>query len=216
MKTKLTLLFILLAAATVAGNAQYFVEGGFGVDFSGNKESIDVSPSETSRFSINFLPQVGYRLNDKIAVGIQGILSQNNFKRTGSVLKDKTSHWQISAFGRYKLWGTEKFSLLLDGSIYYREIKINRITLAGEQSDSYSRIGIDLVPAAIYNLTEKFSLITRFIFLNMELYSENGKHKGTVDGISVNNKSSAYSFVFSGSTLLTSLGNINIGFIYNF
>ena len=205
--------FIMLVATISAGNAQFFVEGNVGVHYSVSNTNTDIATAnvELSKSSINFSPQAGYWLNDNIAVGTRVTFSQDNSKNTtGSIVsEDKRSNWRISAFSRYKLWGTEKICLLLDGSIYYEKNSHS----TSRFSSSGSQIGILVFPAVSYNLNEKFSIITGCNFLSMELYSVNGKSDNT-DGS--NSKTKIHLFDFGANSTLFSLTNIKLGFIYNF
>ena len=218
----------MLVATITAGNAQFFVEGSVGVDCSEN--GIDNSNLyETSSFSISISPQVGYWLNDKVAIGTRVTLSKydSKYKLTNPSNPEynrnsdtKTSRWQFSAFSRYKLWGTGKISLLLDGSIYYegsREItNYEGETSVTKNSTSGSRFGCYVFPAVSYDLNKKFSIIAKCNFFSLNFYSENKKLKNTSDGYTTNNKSRDYHFNSGTSSNILSLGNINIGFIYNF
>ena len=228
---KVIITFIMLATAIVVGNAQFFVEGSIGVRY--DSEELDGRVfSETTSSSVSFLPQVGYWLNDNIAIGLRVTLSKENTKRKTinpnspeSNLDATTSRWRVSAFSRYKLWGTEKFSLLFDGSLYYERrneiASIKRETSVVNSLNPVSRVGIHVFPAISYDLSERFSIIATSHFLSMEYYSENGKTENTyTDNGSTRTSTSkerTKRFVFgTSSTIFNSLGSIRIGFIYNF
>ena len=134
---KTIITFILLATSTMAGNAQYFAEGSFSLNF--DKEKTNEVESKGSGYAIRLSPQVGYRLNDKISVGTGIALNLSNSKQTDSDREVKNFSWQVSAFSQYKLWGTEKFSLLLDGLIYYikgdKEDAVNDFLATGKFED---------------------------------------------------------------------------------
>jgi len=222
MKTKFFYVFVILAINSIVCSAQFFVEGGVGVNYSAGEKNGD-KQVENSFNSIWFSPQVGYWLNDNIAVGSRVVYNKtkSNEITTNLInpeLSDNkeimTSNWRFSAFSRYKLWETEKISLLLDGSIYYEESSLILKTLVTDISDSNSRFGINVFPAISYDFNDKFSIITRCNFLSMELYSEKGKFDSSYDG-SAKNKTNHFNFGTS-SSVFSSLGNINIGFIYNF
>ena len=166
---RLIIVFIALATINVAANAQFFVEGSIGFEnFDVKTDRTGNSLTETSRTSstIIFSPQAGYWLNDNIALGARLTLYQSEAKdkevRDLQPIGDtnvKHSRWRLSAFGRYKLWGTEKFSLLLDGSLFYEENSeryTNKRVDSFQKSSTYdSKIGIGLFPAVTYDINER-------------------------------------------------------------
>ena len=221
-----------MIAFTLVGKAQYFVEGSVGFDNSENKIDGDVL-GETSNLGISLSPEAGYWLNDNIALGTRLTLAQVNNKsfRMDMVPSEskqetdyKVSRWRFSAFGRYKLWSIENFSLLVDGSIFYEEKYEKSMhktsNYYGESSIFDFKIGFDLLPAITYDLNEKLSIKIVCSFLSMEAFHENGNEKSTsehyTDGgfsrISTS-KSKANRIVFNSQG---SLGSIRIGIIYNF
>ena len=216
---------IILLLNTARSNAQFFVEGGIGLDYSkGDSHSNVVYDHSSSMF--NFSPQVGYNLNDIIAVGIRVTLLHENTKSIATDrdnpefqnLETKSFCWRFSAFSRYKLWGIDKFSLLLDGSLYYeknsrKEAIENEISFSKSTSLD-SQVGIRVFPAVSYNLNEKFSIISGCNFFSMEFYSTKGKYIRTDNRDS---KGRTNHFIFGvNSNIISSLSNIQIGFIYNF
>ena len=212
--------------AVATSNAQYFVEGSLGLGFNTNKTDGD-RLGESTETSFYFSPQIGFWMNDKIAVGTRAYFNKKNIKNTytgpetGLELENEYKEfvWRISAFSRYKFYRIEKISFLLDGSIYYEE---ERLKIEGTNSEwlpydklsrSNSQVGIRIFPAVSYDLNEKFSIITNCNFLSMQLVSGNGKTEDS-NGII---KGTGTRFVFdTRSTLLHSLTNVQIGFIYNF
>ena len=61
---------IILVATTVAGNAQFFVQGNIGMMHQAGKRSYnDVSEDLPTTYAILFISKVGYRLNNVFAVG---------------------------------------------------------------------------------------------------------------------------------------------------
>ena len=138
----------------------------------------------------------------------------------------KTSRWRVAAFSRYKLWGTDKFSLLVDGSFYYEESSeiytFKGMSRVIKNSKNDIKIGINMFPAVTYDLNEKLSIKVISSFLSMEVYSVFGKSEYTYDTIivdggeyheSLNTKDRANRISFNTAG---SLGNIQIGIIYNF
>jgi hypothetical protein len=210
--------FIILATISVAVNAQFFVEGSVGINYTDTENDADKG---ASAFIIGLSPRVGYWLNDNIAVGTSVTFSKDKSSSTNYNLDSKHSRWRISAFSRYRLWKTGKFSLLLDGSLYYE--KDNHVSSWGletsftKTSEHSSKIGIYVFPAITYDLNEKFSITAVCDFLSMDLYSVNGKSESTNTEGTVRDKIRTGHFNFGAqSGIFNSLANVNIGFIYNF
>ena len=218
---KIIIILILLTITTMVANAQYFIEGSVGVRHDDNSYYSVNHHSSPDFFLFNVLPQVGYCLNDNIAVGTK--LSFTYGMRKDMIIdpddsnqeierKTKTPEWRFAIFGRYKLWGTGKLSLLIEtpvgvgGSI--RKEQTGTIT---KKTHSESIVFINTFPAIIYDLTDKFSLITAFNFLSLDLsfYSMKLEDTGT------KHKGSYFNFN-TQSTIFNSLSGIKIGFIYNF
>ena len=203
---------ILITTAVITANAQFFVEGSVGLSYSNTENLNDVSSS-----SFNISPRVGYWLNDNFAVGINPIVSgkKNNNIYNNEISIDmeyKTRDWYFSVFGRYKLWGTEKLSLLVETPVGYGistlKYTSGEITVIEE---SISRISVSVLPLASYKLSERFNIVTRCNFFSFDFSSFNTKDKKRGGITTINN------FNFNAkSSLFDSLGNISIGFMYNF
>ncbi|MDR1153782.1 MAG: hypothetical protein LBL04_03650 [Bacteroidales bacterium] len=228
MKTRFAILLGMLAAATTAGNAQFFVEGSVHVSYSGSESEYHrptdaLLLSSSSSSSIGISPQAGYWLNDGIAVGVKVNLIRRTSKFTGPDPIDpeqeiernySTPEWRFSVFGRYKLWGTEKLSLLVDGSIGIGGNYTKDISGSSGKVEARSMIRINVFPMVSYDLTEKLSIIAACDFLSLSFTSETVKNLST-DNRSVSKASKVFGFN-TRSTIFSSLTNMSIGFIYNF
>jgi len=208
----------MILATIVAANAQFFVEGIVGVS---HYKHGYVGSSPFSTFSISISPKTGYWLNDKIAVGTEvsfsNSVSKNNTfdpdSQEPTIREIRRPGFEFSVFGRYKMWGTEKLSFIVDGSIMvgigsYKE-KIGSSLMKTYASSSL--IGINVQPAITYDLTDKFSIVARSDFLNLGFVSETTKAKET-DAKETFNR---FDFLIR-SNIFSSLGSIKIGFMYNF
>jgi long-subunit fatty acid transport protein len=214
------IVFIMLATTGVAGNAQFFVGGSVGISYTDtDTDTENDADRESSVFSIDLSPQLGYWLNDNLAVGTSVTFSKAKDKvsNTDFNLDSKHSRWRISAFSRYKLWKTGKFSLLLDGSLYYEKDNHVSSSELAKSSNHSSKISIYVFPAITYDLNEKFSIMAVCDFLSMDLYSVNGKNESTNTEGTIRHKTRTGHFNFGAqSSIFSSLTNVNIGFIYNF
>ena len=210
---KIIIISILMTATILTAKAQFFVEGYIGVNYTNTEAPTGVSHiRSTSSFGIS--PQIGYWLNDNIAVGVVADVGRSIDKYVTTDHQERETvrqTWGFSVFGRYKLWGTEKFSVLIE-----TPARIGRVTQK-EETDaittldySNSVISIRAYPLISYALTEKFSIITGCNFLSLGFYSYNGRYEGSY-------KTTTNRFVFDAqSSVFNSLSNISIGFTYNF
>jgi len=201
---KTVIMFIMLATITIASNAQFFVEGSFDLHHLNGNTSDGVK--STSSFSFSISPQVGYRLNNNIAVGTNVSIGYSSINNLNSE-KSTNQNWNFSVFGRYRLLGTEKLSLHIETPVGIG----GKITKENTKKTlSQSVIFINAFPLVSYNLTEKLSIITKCDFLSLGFTYTNTKND-VGDNITKNN------FGFNAqSTIFSSLSNIKIGFIYNF
>jgi hypothetical protein len=197
------------------------VEGSVGanyIDVDGRQSGTSVFHS--SRISFTVSPLVGYWLNDKFAVGAKIDVTETLTRRTlfdSDYQKErkyerKEPEWGFSVFGRYKLLGKEKFSLLLESKIGMSGHSIkDKMEENVWKPETTSTIGFEVLPVITYDLTEKFSLITTFDFLSLGLYSSTEKDGDNGRKVKTN------SFGFNAqSTIFKDLSNIKIGFIYKF
>ena len=210
---RVIIVFIAIIAATVVGNAQFFVEGDLGVSFLKHSYEFDNVQNPSSTLSIDVSPQVGYWMNDKVAVGARvSFTTRHNKSLTTNAdeqrieVKNWTPGWSVSVLGRYKFWGSEKFSVLAESYVEIGgNISKERIGSVTKEVNSMSFIGIHVVPIATYDLSEKFSVKAMCDFLNLgydffRVKYENN-HKAT---------NSHFGFGLQSST------SVRIGFIYNF
>jgi len=226
---KIISLFVLLVGATVAGNAQFFVEGSVGLVYGDTKTSLTGISNDvpSSALSFHFSPKFGYWLNDNISIGVKGYFSgstnkqnkvdPNNPYEVEFELKERTRSFAV--FSRYKLLGTEKLSFLLESSIFVERYKSDgykiqeyispeKISLA----QSVYTLGIDAMPLITYDLSEKFSLSATADFFSFCFFSQTNK----IEEEDVK-KSKVIRFHFVANTdIFKSLSGIRIGFIYKF
>jgi len=222
------LVLIMLAATTVVGNAQFFVEGSVGMDYGGAKTSLTGISNDvpSSILSFHFSPKLGYWLNDNIAIGVKGYFSgstnkqkkvdPNNPYEVEFETKEHTSGFAV--FSRYKMFGTEKLSFLLESSVF-----LERYTADGYKIEEYkspekillaqsvSTFGIDAMPLITYDLSQKFSLSATAEFFSLSFFSQTNK----IEEADVKQK--VVRFRFGANTdIFRSLSGIRIGFIYKF
>lgn len=208
---RIIIVIFMLATATVAGNAQFFIEGSVGAQYWGGTNTIHY---------LKVSPLVGYQMNENLALGINASFisyttrTMNPDPDTGDEVEweYKSPGWSLCVFDRYKLWGTKKISLLLESSIYMSEYKSSQmIGYRTTKNETQSSIGVDAFPLISYELSDRFSITLSTDFLRLNLYSLTEKNKET--GL----KKRSGHFEFNGqTTILNSLSEIRLGIIYHF
>ena len=211
---RVIIVFIMLLVTTVVSNAQFFVDGDLDVTFEKYSFECENVKTPLSHFTIIVSPQVGYWMNDKVAVGARvSFITRHQKAMTTNTeeqrieIKTWTPGCGFSVFGRYKLWSTEKLSILAESSIGIGgNLTKEKIGSTTEKLNSTSSIAIHLVPMITYDLSEKFSVKAICDFLDLGYDFIRTKYES-------NNRKSTFSRLGFG---LQSSTYVRIGFIYNF
>jgi len=165
-------IFMTLAAVAVAAtmNAQLYVGGTLGFTSTNNKTECTVNgvtqSTELTTTNFDFGPEVGYKLNDKMAVGLAltfGYTSQETAKNPDT--KDKTTNFAIKPYFRYTFVQFGKVGLFADGQIGIetgkttREVNTNGATTSTDIKTSGFSIAI--VPGVSYQASDKISVVAK-------------------------------------------------------
>lgn len=152
--------------ASVAANAQVYVGGGIG--FSSYKGGYEGAEAQTS-FSI--LPEVGYKLDDKMAVGIQlGYLSTENENDLNSLgVADgvtKVEGFTIMPYLRYTFVKWNRVSLFADLGFGYTHTKASmeldsRDGVDVEASSKVNSWQLGVTPGLSIDLNDKINFVTK-------------------------------------------------------
>ena len=211
------ILCIILTAITTAGNAQYFVEGSVAVEYNDATPTFPGYQPEKqyadSYWSVS--PLIGYQLSDDFAVGAKANFNRGNdwslYSGGEPVGYEKIiSRWSFAIFCRYKIWGIEKLSLLVEGSIDTgggsTEEKKGSVN---KKIETRSSFGVGASPLITYDISEKWSITTTSSLFYLGFGHETVKNEET----GIKTKYPAYSF-----NARSSLAAIpyTIGFIYHF
>ena len=135
-------IMMTLAAVAVAAtmNAQVYVGGTLG--FSSDKDNTDGAES-TTHFSIK--PEVGYNLDENMAVGITlGFTSD----KAGSA--DAVTEFEIAPYARYTFAKLDMVNFFVDGEVSYKTVK-----------DTYNKFGIHIKPGVAVNVNDKVSFVAK-------------------------------------------------------
>jgi len=169
---KVIFVFVVWVAAALPVSAQFFVGGGFGVDFSSRKSSSgNVSVKTPSTFTFQFSPKIGHYLNDDFAIGLDVSFVQMN--RTSIInlalneeRKITTTAWGIGSFARYNFIEAEKFSLLLEGAMGIVGIKSKTKTgNTTREDDPFFGFTFGVFPVLSFNLTDNLNIEASSNFL---------------------------------------------------
>lgn len=171
---------VAVAMATTM-NAQWYVGGGIGVATS------SYDGNSTTVWSI--LPEVGYNLNDKWAVGT--VIGYGETRAKVSGVREKVKTFQVNPYVRYTFVKFDKVNLFVDGSVGYQHENF-----AGTKTNTF---GIGLKPGLAVNLNDKLSFVAHVGFLGYENEKVKGDDKST----------NTFGFDLNGN-------NVDFGLYYNF
>jgi len=220
MKKKYIVLTILLITTSVS-HAQLFIEGNLGVNYNTNKGTVGVNDERNSSFTFGVAPKVGYRLNDRLALGVSMSYNRNNLTHRYMINPDQEKQWQksfssqfgFSVFSRYQLFSIKKLNVLAESSLGITKgiSKAKQTTIAVFSSGSYNSMNINVYPVVSYDLTGRVSILAICDFARFGFST--GSSKNEMTGI----KNSGSTFGFgAGSNILNSLADVSVGFIYKF
>jgi len=211
MKSKIILL-LTLSIFCISLNAQVFVGGNIGFN-SGNQKSVDGSTTtgKGSNFSLDFTPNVGKFLSEKVAVGIALDISfSQNTTGVTTETKTKSSSIGASPFLRYYAVKWNKLALYGQGNLGFN-LSNSSETTDGSTSNGpkQTSLYLTLSPGLSYDITEKLSLITSIHIFNFG-YNYNITKDGTTKTTSSNFN------IGGGLGNIVSVSAISVGAYYKF
>ena len=163
-----------LAAVAVAAtmNAQLYVGGTLG--FTSEKITNEVSAggttttSDTNNTTFNFGPEVGYKLNDKMAVGMYlGFTSRTNEPAAapGTTVKNTNNRFEIKPYFRYTIVNFGKVGLFADGEIgFFTGTQKNETSAGGTTTTREVKnngFHIAVVPGVAFQASDKVSFVAK-------------------------------------------------------
>ena len=162
-----------LAAVAVAAtvNAQLYIGGTFGFTSTNNKTEVTAgttTSTEVTTTRYNFTPEVGYKLNDKMAVGMT--IGLSGFSRENPVVapttKDEDTQFRLEFAPYFRFifanWG--KVSLFADGEVgFYTGTTKNEVTAGTTVSTENKEHGFHIAvkPGIMYQPTKQISLVAK-------------------------------------------------------
>lgn len=168
---KIIMSVVALAVATTM-NAQVYVGGSLGFSSSNDKTEASVNnvtvTEETKTTSFEILPEIGYKLNDNMAVGtVIGLTYSNIDYPTEENISHslKGTYFNFKPYFRYYFAQWDKVSLFADAQIGFvtgkatEERSGNGVTVSSDvKSTEYS---FAVVPGIAYQPTEKISIVAK-------------------------------------------------------
>lgn len=152
---KIILAFVIVCSCMCV-SAQVYVGGSIGIYHQNHKEY------DTKTTQVNILPEVGYTINDKWAIGTTVSFWQNKQKYPERVYEIKS--FSISPYARYSYFRKNIFSLFVDGgpnisfqkdkSKYYEDNDYYR-----DNNDRTTYLGLKISPGVAVKVCDKISIL---------------------------------------------------------
>ena len=213
---KKVFLAVLFAGITaVSANAQLFVGGSIGFDFSADKHTQGTKvTNEDLDISFDFSPKVGYYLSSNFGVGVIthfGMGFTND--RDNNPTKYSTIQWGFGPFMRYTVLSRGDFSMLVEGGAgVYGEVSKRTIGSTTNKAPSTFGFDISAMPLLSYSLTNRVNLEVSSNLLRLGFGVESEK-SGAGDSLS-KDTNTYFGFGINGYDFFSS--PYRIGVIFKF
>lgn len=201
-------IMMTLAAVCVAAtmNAQMYIGGGINFINSTNKTN---PAAESTRTAFAIAPEFGYKLDDKLGVGIVlGFGTGKNKIENTTVnpnvsTETKSTTFSVKPYLRYQALTAGNFNVFVDGGLGFS-------TTSSDNMKAAMDFALFVTPGIAYNVNEKWSIVAKlddmFTF---------GYHKDAVADVA--GAPDAPSSISAGlSTGGFNLGSLTFGVYYNF
>lgn len=170
------LLFLGLVATTAQEVGNIWVGGNVG--FTSSKKK-----GEPRNVDYKIVPEVGYILNERFAIGIRGGYEHYDaieIERTAtSVIMNEANGYSISPFVRYTFLKGDIGGLFLDGSVGYGQLKLKGV------EDKINKLEVGISPGVAISLSEKVAVVGKFGFLGYSQTQQGDDDKETTFGLNL-------------------------------
>ena len=198
---KKIILMAAFAVASVAASAQVYVGGSLGF------ESRNAGEGSKASMAFSIAPEVGYKLSDNLAVGIQLGYSATNDKNRADVQEsgiekmagdkgEKTyGIFNVAPYVRYTFAQTGAASFFVDGGVYASFLT------GGDDSYKGTVFGVGVRPGVKFAASEKVDVVAKLGYLGWKGGNKDAQANGyakSAFGINANNT------------------NLELGILYNF
>lgn len=189
---KIFALAVLAIASLSAAAGDFYVGGSLGYMHEGSKYSENGFSPSTNTISI--LPEIGYNLNEKWAVGT--VIGYNYMHYCG---QDRSGHmFQVSPYARYTYFRSSSnlISLFVDGGV---EFGAGWSSYSDESSKTACIYGLGFRPGLSINIAENFSFVTHVGFIGYKGANNAAKASGygTKAGVSLNSNDITFGFYYN-------------------
>lgn len=150
---KFLMTVVAVAMATVA-SAQVYVGGSAGF--------VGVSHDGTTNTNFTILPEIGYNLDDNLAVGIVVGYAQTKTSKevTDAEVSVKTKQFQVSPYLRYTALKLKNVNVFVDAGLDYVH--------SDEAGAKNNTFGVGVKPGVAINLNDKLSFVSHFGWLGFQ------------------------------------------------
>ena len=178
---KKIMMIAAMMVAAVSANAQVYLGGSVGVATS------SYDGNSTTVWSI--LPEVGYNLNEKWALGMTIGYGESRVK-VKNAGTEKVKTFQVSPYDRYTFVKFDKINLFVDGTVGYQHENY-----AGVKTNTF---GLGFKPGIAVNLNDKLSFVAHAGFLGYENSKVKGDDKSTNSfGFGINGNSLSFGVYYN-------------------
>jgi hypothetical protein len=206
MKSLRVLFIAFLSFAFFNMNAQVFLGGNAGFNFS-NHKSEGLIDQESFAYNLDISPLAGIFLSEKVAIGLS---LRANLAGTNTATISRSSVIGIIPFLRYYAFKWNKFSVYGQGNIRLEfgnsSQKTGEIKTDGPKQTIAS---LNIFPGLAYDISDKFSLQTSINILSL------GYSYAITKSETSKNQSSGFN-IGAGLGNILSLNALTIGAIYKF
>ena len=167
---KVLISVVAMLAFALTSNAQLWFGGALGLGFDSNMTPMGAA--ETSTFSTQIAPKVGFGINDKFSVGANLYLGFDKTKdKDDKDNFDKTLSWSVAPFARYAFAEIGDFSVMAEGTVGLGKSKFTN-GVAGVETSVKSDMFVDFVvtPVLSYEVSDHFNLEFGMNFLSVGFY----------------------------------------------
>lgn len=182
---KKILLLAVVAMMAISASAQNWYLGGSIAAWR------DGSKLQTN---LKILPEIGYNLNDNLAVG--AVVGWDYYHQQGSNLNLFT----VNPYARINFVKVDRVKLFCDGGV---DLGFGSAHADGESSDTAVTYGIGFKPGVSFAVSDNVSLVAHFGFLGYKDGNDTAKEAGRIVGYEY-----GWGFRFSNE--------LSFGFYYNF
>lgn len=199
----------LLCSANAS--AQSYVGGSFSVKGNSARTSARTMAVTTNTSSLNLAPDLGWFLGERLAVGVRPWIGFDSASQDG--IDTKTFSFGLNPYARYLVLDHGGFGLWAEadpvlGFSNSRNETREHVWVSTTRTTTY---GLEIMPVLTYRLNRHISLESRLNLLSLSLL---GNHIVSSDGVEQNISSGG--LAVTSEDIAGALGDITIGFVYNF